>query len=166
MELYVGCDLVSTYHTGQASVMVYGSSNGSLGRHDSQLSGPPGYFAGIMDEVALWNRALSLAEIQMLCEGQLATVVSISEQGNLFGGLRTFPNPVRESMTISFDRALSGTGTYIILDALLNSVGTGSLASGATSATVNVADLPVGGYWLIAHDSSMRRMTSSFVVIR
>lgn len=162
MDLYVGCDQTSTYHSGQASSLYYGSSSGSLGRHDSMLNGPPGYFSGTMDEVALWDRALSYAEIQMLCAGQLSAAVSVHEQPLVIGGLLNIhPNPSDGLFTVTAPSATnSGTVTYAVVDVHAEQVATGNLNFDDRSAIVDISGLASGNYWIIVQDGPLQRRTA------
>lgn len=166
MDLYVGCDQTSTYHSGQASSLYYGSSSGSLGRHDSMLNGPPGYFSGMMDEVALWNRALSNAEIQMLCAGQLSSAVSVIEQPLVIGGqLNVHPNPTKGQVTVTTpSTTMNGPLTYSVVDVRAEQVATGNLNFEGRSAIVDISGLAAGNYWIMVEDGSLQRRTAMITV--
>ena len=69
MDLYIDCaDVQSMYSSGTGPTTI-GYTNyapGSLGRNDG--AGTPKYYQGAMDELMYWDRALTQAEILILCE--------------------------------------------------------------------------------------------------
>ncbi len=168
MRLFVGCEQVATDPSGQASSVSYTSASGSLGRHDSMLGGPPGYFNGIMDEVALWDRALTIQEIELLCNGGLANAVSVEElTSTTMGGLQIHPNPAVDLVSVVSlgTRSLNGCECKIV-DTMGNVVLMCKLAQSTTQCTIDVSSLPSGVYQLVLETPSSRHKPTSFVIAR
>ena len=71
MRLYINCDNVGVAPGTGLGPPTIGYSNdvsGSLGRSDHSTTLPPKYNWGYMDEFSYWERALSSAEINTLCD--------------------------------------------------------------------------------------------------
>lgn len=90
MDIYVNCIKDSGTYSGSATGIVYSSVPGTIGRHDTQVGGPPWYFEGAMDDFRYWNRALSDTEALLLCEEVPVAV----EEAELSTELTLIPNPV------------------------------------------------------------------------
>lgn len=86
MELYINCVNDQGTYAGAGGSLGYTSDAGNIGRKDvaGQL---PYYFNGTIDEFMYWDRAISLNEIDILCNGKL----SIDE--NDFSHVSIFPTP-------------------------------------------------------------------------
>ena len=66
MSIYLnGVDDNGSYG-GSGGALAYGSGPSVIGKHDNSNVGPPLYFTGTLDDVRVYNRALSLAEVQQL----------------------------------------------------------------------------------------------------
>lgn len=168
MELYVGCEKVPTYPTGSGTALVYGSTPGSLGRHHSTTGPEPRFFQGRMDEVALWNRALDPTEIARICEGELATAMSVPDLGFEGGGmLEIYPNPADQLITVTVPGdGTSGAMTYRLIDATAKEVAAGWFVPGSVTMTIQVADIPAGNYWIIVEEGILRRRTAMVTLVR
>jgi gliding motility-associated-like protein len=66
MDLYVNCSLDNETYSGSGGSLAYSSNPGSLGRLDF-ITFPVYYFKGYLDEIRYWNRALTGADIDLLC---------------------------------------------------------------------------------------------------
>jgi len=99
--MYINCeeDLNNTY-LGTANSYVSNSSyHPSLGRFDiGDLNEAYGW--GVIDEVAIWNRALSPSEIGILCTSTLEVISGTKE--NTLKILNIFPNPTSDYTTVNF----------------------------------------------------------------
>ncbi|MFC2088981.1 LamG domain-containing protein, partial [Calditrichota bacterium] len=63
MDIYFnGVDAGGTY-AGSGGALAYDNGSMNIGRYDSNQTGPPGYFYGILDQIRLYNRALNGSEI-------------------------------------------------------------------------------------------------------
>lgn len=63
IELYINCQLDPGYYTGGATTIVTTGTNGSIGKRDS----PSDAHDGRLDDIRLYNIALTPAEIELLC---------------------------------------------------------------------------------------------------
>ena len=68
VDLYVDCVNVGGSYSGSGGPLAYVDSAGNIGRIHGLTATPwTRYFWGALDEYAMWNRALSPAEISQLC---------------------------------------------------------------------------------------------------
>jgi hypothetical protein len=66
MDIYInGVNDGGTY-IGSGGPLAYNTEPGNIGRHDSAATGPPYYYIGVIDELRIYNRVLTEAEIQAL----------------------------------------------------------------------------------------------------
>lgn len=57
-------------YSGEAKILKYSINPGNIGRHDRNTSLPANYFKGYLDDFRIWNRALTLEEINRVYEIQ------------------------------------------------------------------------------------------------
>jgi len=60
-------------------------------------------FRGIIDDIRIYNRALSFSEIQGYC----SVIAGVDEVSDLSSLIKIYPNPSNGNITISFGNALS-----------------------------------------------------------
>ena len=100
------------------------------------LSTTAGFFKGDIDDIGLWNRVLTAAEINNLLTSTLHTSeVSTKET------IALYPNPAKD--VINIKNASIKDFEYPIVDANGRRVSTGK-----ASKTINVSSLDTGVYWL------------------
>jgi hypothetical protein len=94
INVYLDCVEEEGIYGGSGGEMVYTDCQGSLGRKDSGVGFPPIYFKGAMDEFRYWNRALTIEEIDTLCN-----MVRTQEipAGN---DISVYPNPTNNFINI------------------------------------------------------------------
>jgi hypothetical protein len=66
MDIFVNCMNDMGGYSGTGGPIAYTSNPGNLGKHDLTIA-PPFYFFGTLDEFRYWNRALTGADIDLLC---------------------------------------------------------------------------------------------------
>jgi hypothetical protein len=77
------------------------SWHGSIGRADG---GPLiNYADGIIDEIAIWNRALGSDEIAQLCETDLWQIIQASTAEDNLEIFSIYPNPIVNEAIINFN---------------------------------------------------------------
>ena len=59
---------------GGATALIYSEGNGDLGRRGSGVNTDPIYFQGAIDDLAFYNRALTLEEIATLYHSERSTL--------------------------------------------------------------------------------------------
>lgn len=96
MKIYVDCNEVGGTYSGTGTNLFYSSSPGTLGRHDRNLNTLEEYFDGQLDDFRYWDRALNIAEINLLCEATL----SETDMDLVQRSLKTYPNPSNGEVTI------------------------------------------------------------------
>lgn len=69
MKMYIGClDNPGIYTGTGGGILAYSDTPGCIGRHDRDLNAPPGYFKGYIDDFMYWDRALTDADVNALCD--------------------------------------------------------------------------------------------------
>jgi hypothetical protein len=94
---------------------------------------------GSIDDIGMWNRALTQEEITSLYYGSSLGVNEVS-QSNLFS---VFPNPAQNVINVNLDGELVGS-VYTIYDNIGKAVKTGKLNS--VNTTIELNDLSSGIY--------------------
>ena len=106
------------------------------------------YYAGLLDDVRIYERALSNAELDTLY-GDLTTSVP---QRSASAGLELFqnqPNPANGFTTISFNQPMAGAVSLRIYDLngrLLSELENGSVSAGTHSYRVDLSNVGAGVY--------------------
>lgn len=97
------------------------------------------YFAGSIDDIGIWNRAITTNEVAVLYQGTLGL--------NDFSSsiVKIFPNPATTMIQLEVEAQNIGK-TYQIIDELGRTVSTQTIA--ATTSEVSVATLKTGLYFL------------------
>lgn len=117
IRTFIDCVEASGTYSGTGSTtMTYSNALGRIGEGRASPSFPSGYFLnGSIDEVVLWDRALTDEEITDICDGRLT-----SNELKIQESFEIFPNPSKSKVNISFDETKSLKGLQLILT---NSVG-------------------------------------------
>jgi hypothetical protein len=140
MELYINClDDQGTY-AGAGGSLGYTSDAGNIGRKDVAGQSPY-FFNGSIDEFMYWDRAISLNEIDVLCNGKL------SLEENDFSHVSIFPTPTNTILNVKnhldeFEnfKIYNITGQVIL--------------EGNFSEEINVSQLSSGSYFLELNSES------------
>jgi hypothetical protein len=94
ISVYLDCAMEEGTYGGTGGEMVYTDCQGSLGRKDSGVGFPPIYFKGTMDEFKYWNRALTIEEIDSLCN------MVRTEEIPAGNDISIYPNPTNDFINI------------------------------------------------------------------
>lgn len=79
MEIYIDCvNDGGTYSGSGPTGILYTGVPGSIGRTDSDMSGPAHYFEGAMSDFRMWDRELTEQEITYLCDIEVPCVLSVN----------------------------------------------------------------------------------------
>ena len=97
------------------------------------------FFMGSIDDIGMWNRALTQEEITSLYYG---SALGINEVSN-FNLFSVFPNPVQSEINVNTDSKLVGS-VFTIYDNLGKAVKTGKINS--VNTTIELNDLSGGIY--------------------
>ena len=101
MDIYIDCVNAGGSYSGSGSTQIaYSNVPGSIGRKDGDTGGASNYFHGTIDDVALWDRALSQSEVESLCNGILGVKESVQ---NTNQGIHLYPNPTIGDLTVTYD---------------------------------------------------------------
>lgn len=139
MEIYINCVNDGGTYSGSGGQLDYTSTPGSIGRKDANMSGPANYFKGSVDEIMYWNRALTTADIDVICEDRLGNE-SIE---NPINAITMYPNPA--SNKLSFSNIPDELNlTYSIID------GQGKIIKSdrLTKSFIDITNLSSGMYYL------------------
>lgn len=97
MKIIVDCVETNGVYSGTGGDLAYSTQPGCLGRHDRSLTLPPDYFKGSIDEFRYWNRALTEADIALLCGGQVVLNNNEFSSNNLI----VYPNPSKSTLFVN-----------------------------------------------------------------
>jgi hypothetical protein len=121
-----------------------------------RLNGPlPGYYSGQIDDIGIWNRALTDQEITALFNSSTAGINEVSEN-NLFS---VYPNPAHSQINLNADSKLLGY-VYNVYDNIGQVVLSGKIISENTVIELN--NLSDGIYTLSVGENKKQ----SFKVIK
>jgi hypothetical protein len=90
MDIYLNCMNDGGSYAGYGGELGYTDCQGSFGRKDANMVGPPYYFKGSIDEFRYWNRALTPENIDSLC----MVMGTFENPTNETNQVILFPNPV------------------------------------------------------------------------
>lgn len=86
----------------------------------NSIGGPggasPSFFNGTMDDLRVYNRALSISEIQTLCMDTIQ-VTSIFETSFIESDINVYPNPATDVVTIKWSNSTTAPQQIKFLDA-------------------------------------------------
>lgn len=113
---------------------------------------PQDYYDGAIDDIGIWNRPLTDAEVMgLFLQGASSAVVSEPQSRS---EIRIFPNPASNTITVSTASGLE-RGPYVIYDALGRIVLLGELGSDATA--ISLERLPNGQYTFLTPNAIAQR---------
>lgn len=140
MVIYVNCKDYGKVYSGSAAELVYSNTPGCIGRHDRDLSLPPDYFKGFIDDFYYWNRELTFNEIFELCNPPELNVPEYS-----FDYFTVSPNPAHSILNLSTN--ISGSKRIRMYNATGQEVMNTDFAE-----TVDVSNYPTGLYFITLYD--------------
>lgn len=99
MDIYIDCENDNGTYSGTGSELAYTDAAGSIGRKDSDFTGPAHYFKGTLDDLRYWERALTEDEVLALCNdnetNQQVEEVKFAQK------VMIHPNPTSDILTIT-----------------------------------------------------------------
>jgi hypothetical protein len=109
MKIYIDCEQKpGTYSGTGAYNMVYANAPSGIGYYIGNSTNSNGAFlAGKMDQLAFWNRELSLAEVRELCENDNPLEVQETQ-----AQMAIYPNPFNDEVVLTCTQP----GVYSIFD--------------------------------------------------
>lgn len=148
-DLSVWDHYVSVYSSGEMTFYKNGLSEGtSTNSYNANTADLPlwigkgfggGYINANIDDVGIWNRAITSDEVMQLYQSTLGTSTFVSK------GTQVFPNPFTDNINFTFADHNVGD-LYNIYDALGRNVYSGSIESQNT--TINLSTISNGIYFL------------------
>ena len=139
MKIYIDCEDQGGNYSGYGAGLVYSLMPGCIGRHDRSLTQAENYFQGSIDDFRYWNRALTVNEVNVLCnQGALAVAdVTMSKDQKFV----VFPNPADSYIAIK--TSLEGEKNISIYNALGKQV-----YAGAYTETIDTSNFGSGIYFI------------------
>ena len=110
--------------------------------------GPSGnYYAGVFDDIGIWNRSLTQAEVTALYNSQVTTGINDQEKNQAV----VFPNPTKDVVSIQLNFGIDKK--YIITNVEGKRMSEGSINS--NDFKVDLTEFPKGVYYLNLLDGSV-----------
>ncbi len=150
MDIYINCVNDGGTYSGTGGSLAYTGSPGSMGRVDTDVSGPPHYFEGSLDDFRYYNRQFSSSDVEKLCPFNSVFESSIEQ-------INSYPNPTMEYL--SLDNIDEDVKQIDIVDVFGNMV-----MSYSIDMPLNVSGLQPGIFFLRLIDANGNiTATSTFV---
>jgi hypothetical protein len=139
-KLYVNCNLVSTDNSFTFITPYYGNTpEAKIGARQTNTN----FFHGNIDDVRIYNRALSISEIVALCEEGLVSIDEQPENQNI----QIYPNPTNSTITINIKANASVNGYKVEINNLLGQTVYVSTMN-TTKKTIDLSTLENGVYFV------------------
>jgi hypothetical protein len=103
MELYIDCENDEGEYSGSGGALAYTDNQGSIGRKDSDFTGPAHYFKGTIDDLRYWDRALTEDDILLICRDNETNSVIKEDPLNVI----VYPNPTRNLLNITHNDSIN-----------------------------------------------------------
>jgi len=155
MTFYLDCIVDEGTYSGTGGSIGYTDCQGSIGRKDADINAPPYYFKGTLDDFRYWDRALTLIDIDTLCNVLTSSDENINFARNEF---IVYPNPTVDFLTIKTNfTSLNSITIHNLLGKLVY--------SGPFKTSLDISHLTSGMYILKAFGSTnMEEATRRFIV--
>lgn len=156
MDLFINCRNDEGTYTGYGDSLAYSNNPGSIGRLDH--SGfPTYYFQGAIDDFRYWNRALTYADVNELCNPTPVNNIDISQ-------IKIFPNPASEILNVAMNNNIKD-GHYAISNILGQIIETGNIPA-HQGVEIDISKLEEGFYYFNYTVEGQRKFTKKFVKTR
>jgi hypothetical protein len=141
-EIWIDCQLENTLQSSGINSNMACSHPLTVGNwHEGVALGTPRFFNGLIDEARIYNRALEVAEIQLLC---VETMVAMDEPGQSKEQINVYPVPGRDIIHVDYGGPDFGPLKYQLLDASGKKNTQGDLEN----KSLIISHLPSGLYFL------------------
>lgn len=120
----------------------------------------PLWMNGGIDDVRIYNRALTEHEVECFCSGDLPTIDRDLVHS---GEILLFPNPTSGGLTLEFEGATPNVGSVQILDLYGRMVEQEKLLPGEQRHNLSITALPAGVYFLRVLDDGVPVWTEKVV---
>ncbi len=155
MEIFLDCVNDEGNYSGSGSDLAYTNNPGSLGRKDPNVSLPPYYFYGVLDDFRYWNRALTETDLDSIC----SQLVSVNYDTETRITYNVYPNPVDNELNI---RGNSYDDTHKVI--IYNNLGQ-LVYKGKLKRSIDVTNLQSGIY-LVNISDNYGSVLSSHTIIK
>jgi hypothetical protein len=160
IKTYVNGQIISYSSGGIANTPLGNGTSLFIGRRNIDFNNFGDYFLGSVDEIGIWNRALTQAEITTLY-----TTLS-TEQIPANNQIKVYPNPAKEQITIDFGNTSNIIGGNF---RIINTLGQ-EVLNGVLSSQQNIIQLNnvkgQGVYFVKIYDSSNSMLGTKKIIIQ
>lgn len=104
MDIYINCVNAGGYYDGSGPTTVaYENTNGRIGSYEGTVLIPETFLVGRLDDMAMWHRELSYAEVTFICDSSLTSIFGYENiEPKLIQSV--FPNPFVDQTKIVLDK--------------------------------------------------------------
>lgn len=156
-QLWVDCELESSITTSTVNPDLTSSNPLSIGRYYYGTSqNNPMYFSGSIDEVRLYNRALTTAELDSLCDIN----ANVGLQDMTEGNFTIYPNPISDRFMIGYSGSTDLSDCVILISNSLGQV----VYEGAYTPTINISSFNKGVYYLSITDKDKTLLKRNLLI--
>lgn len=153
MNIYVDCNSPTGTYSGTGSTLVYSDTPGCIGRRDRYLGAPANYFQGAIDDFRYWDRELSDAEINILCN-------SLSTDN--------FDITTTDDIKLNYNRSQNAINVYtpsaeILNYSLYNSFGQ-LISQARLTKNIPVSNIQKGLYMVVFDTTNGSKYTKKIVI--
>ncbi len=106
-QIWAGCRLLSTLNVDCSNPNLSCSDPLTIGNWFQGGNGDYRFFEGLIDQVRIYNRALTEEEIILLCNE--STLSDLNDPETVIERVRIFPNPFDKVLLVNFDNYLTGS---------------------------------------------------------
>jgi len=96
MDIYINCENDGGIYEGTGGILSYSENLGVIGKIDNYVGLAPAKMKGVVDDIRYWDRALTLEEVDLLCEPTLT--IKENKKEELLKGI--YPNPSNGDVTL------------------------------------------------------------------
>lgn len=142
MQIYIDCELQNGTYQGTGAIdMLYSNAGSRVGGYiGNSVNSNGAFFNGKMDQVALWNRALTYDEVRLLCDNDNSLALDEVQTNN---GLDVYPNPFTNMLYVKLKAPLELS--YQIMD-LQGRIYLEGQVVNETQIDLSLEQLPAGTY--------------------
>lgn len=151
-EIWIDCELDTKVNSTALAPSLNNTEPLTIGNFNLEANR---YFKGSMDEVKIYNRALTALEIENLCKG---TVVSAQDPSLAKSGVTFFPNPSQG--------LLSFTSEDFVVDKIeiYNAQGLKVLEFASASQHIDISKLANGIYSIRSYDANKNKSIATKII--
>lgn len=165
MDIYIDCANAGGYYDGQGGPMAYANRAGQLGVASAlNMPNNAAYMTGMVDEVAFWGRALTAADVEKVCAGELHTLfkgTATQPESASQDDISIYPVPARDQIHVALTEKLRDAALLQLID-IAGKVLLDIMPHGQMSFDIDIAKYAAGVYYLRALAADGRFISKKF----